>query len=249
MALRSAIGFWLSDRERRDHLHLLNDAFETMRWAETADQVTLLGRGLDFRLAEAQLKEHSLTSSAPMIPFIVMIRAPVRHEALTLWTQRLLTVLIHSTSWTALEETTREHRSAAQPKIFINGIAADVNISIPITVLSKDIPSNQLGQAETPCSAAMSIFQPHLEKTENVLIAKVLLARIYYETAHVVVYKTTGTFIIVIDGPSYHTCVSLILKGHPNELRCNWSDKAQVFMRVVSNIGAGLKIEDHGRSD
>ena len=34
IALRRAVGFWLSDREKRAHLSLLWDVFEHMKWSE-----------------------------------------------------------------------------------------------------------------------------------------------------------------------------------------------------------------------
>ena len=46
IALRSAVGFWLSDREKRAHLSLLWDVFEHMKWCEDTGGATMMGQAL-----------------------------------------------------------------------------------------------------------------------------------------------------------------------------------------------------------
>jgi len=76
IALRIAIGFWLSDKEKRAHLSLLWDVFEHMEWSENTGEVILIGGGIDSRRIEALMQESIDTRLRNLFPFIIIIRPP-----------------------------------------------------------------------------------------------------------------------------------------------------------------------------
>lgn len=130
IALRRAIGFWLSTQEKTDHLSLLNDVFENMNWTAAADKVTIVGQGLDFRSLEARFGKVSSFLNTRMVPFIVLVRAPVRWGALIRWTRHLLTEMRRSTSWDVTELSKKRNKWDARPLILLKGRAAGIEISI-----------------------------------------------------------------------------------------------------------------------
>ena len=42
----------------------------------------MIGRGLDFRQAEAQIRDGALIHGQKLVPFMVMIRAPIDYNSL-----------------------------------------------------------------------------------------------------------------------------------------------------------------------
>lgn len=235
IALRKAIGFWLSDKEKRAHLGLLWDVFEHMKWTEDAGRVTMMGRGLDFRRAEALIRDTVLMRWPKVVPFIIMIRAPVDYENLIPWITRTLSNIRSSTKMNVSEVAPRENRWDTKPIAIIEGLAAGFDMFIPITILTQGTPQDQLGTATVDWTAAMSIFQPAVRNVNRIAIAKTELSNVGYETAAVITYKTVDTFCLVISGPPFTTNVSLILKSPSEGPRCDWSGNPHVFMRVVSN--------------
>lgn len=79
---------------------------------------------------------------------------------------------------------------------------------------------------------------------KHVMVVRSEPGMIRYRTAHVALYKTMDTFVIVTNIPSQSICVQLILKKYP---RKSEALQSQVFMRVVSKEGAGLEVNDDGR--
>lgn len=138
----------------------------------------------------------------------------------------------------------KRNRWDAIASFTLEGSAAGVKISIPITLLSKDTLKQQLGTATTSSTTAMSIFQPKLEEVKRITIARLRPSGIRYATAPVITYRTVDAFIVITGGPPYSTCVSLIIKAHPDH--AGWPPGSQVFMRVVEKEQARLT-EDEDR--
>jgi len=233
IALRGAVGFWLSDREKRAHLSLLWDVFEHIKWSEDTGGVTMMGRGLDFRRAEALMRESAIMHWKKVVPFIIMIRATFDHENLVPWIKQALSSITRSTKMTVTEAARRPNSWDTTPIATIEGLAAGVKISIPITTLAQESPQNQLGTATIDRTAAMSIFQPALNDVTRIAIAKVESDSIRYETANVAAYKTRDTFNICMFGPQFMTNASLIHKTPSEGPRYDWPDSPQVFTRVI----------------
>lgn len=234
MALRKAIGFWLTESEKKAHLSLLWDIFEDMNWTEDVGGVTMIGRGLDFRQAEAQLRDGILMHCPKLVPFVVMIRAPVSYEELVLWIKQVLSSVMRSTEMSVVEEGKRENRWDSKSIATIEGFVAGVKLSTPITVLTEETPQDQLEIATIDRSAALSIFKPTLKNVKRIANAKIEWNKIQYETAAVVTYKTVDTLRFIISGPPFMTNVSLILRSPSEGPRCDWPDKSHIFMRVVN---------------
>jgi len=244
IVLRKAIGFWLSDKEKRAYLGLLWDVFEQMifeqmKWTEDAGRVTMMGQGLDFRRAEALIRDSALMRWPKVVPFIIMLRAPVKHVNQIPWITRTLSNIRRSTRMNVTEVGPRENKWDTKPIATIEGLLAGFDMSIPITTLTQGTHQDQLGTATVDRTAAMSIFQPALRNVNRIAIAKMELNNTGYETAAVVTYKTVDTFSLVISGPAFMTNVSLVLKSPSEGPRCDWPDNPQVFMRVVSNEHLG----------
>lgn len=136
-------------------------------------------------------------------------------------------------SWDVTGVTPHENIWDTKPIATIEGLAAGVEISIPITNLAQEAPQNQLGTATIDRTAAMSIFQPVLNDVTRIAIAKVELNSIRNETANVAAYKSKDTFNICMFEPQFMTNVSLIHKTPSEESRCDWHDSPQVFTRVI----------------
>ncbi|KAK3169327.1 hypothetical protein OEA41_008710 [Lepraria neglecta] len=232
MALRKAIGFWLSGNEKKAHLSLLWDVFEDMNWTKDADRVTMMGRGLDFRRAEAQIRDSALIHCKKMVPFIVMIRAPVDYETLVPWTKQVLSNVMCSTRMDVVEGDKREDRWDSKSIATIEGFAAGIEISIPITVLTQETPQDQLGTTTIDWTVAMSIFKPTLKNVKRIAITKVEWNKVQYETAAVISYKTVDTLRFIISGPPFMTNVSLILRS------------PSVCMRVVNGYDRSLSYDE-----
>ena len=92
----------------------------------------------------------------------------------------------------------------------------------------------------------MSVFQPTLDKTNRIAVARIDLNSIEYETANVAAYKTIDTFNIVINGPPFMTNVSLVLKSPSEVPRCNWPDNPQVLTRVVNYYALSASDSEYG---
>ena len=240
IALRKAIGFWLSENEKKAHLSLLWDVFEDMNWTEDADGVTMVGRGLDFRRAEAQIRDSALMHCQKLVPFMIMIRAPVDYETLVPWIKQVLLNVMHSTRMSVMEGDERKSRWDSKSIATIEGFAAGIEISVPITVLTQGTPQDQLGTATVDWNVAMSIFKPTLKNVKRITIAKVEWNKVQYETAAVTSNKTADTLRFIIGGPPFMTTVSLILRSPSEGPRCDWPDNPQVFMRVVNGYDRSL---------
>lgn len=235
IALRKIIEFWLSNKKKRAHLSLLWNVFEHMKWIENADRVIMMRRDLDFRRAEALVRDSVLMRWSKMISFIIMIRALVDYENLIPWITRTLSSIRSSTKMNVTEVTSRENRWDTKFIVILEGLAAEFDMFIPITILTQGTPQDQLETATIDWTAAMFIFQPAIRNVNRIAIAKTKLSNFEYETATVVIYKTVDTFCLVISDSSFMTNVSLILKPPSEGSRCDWSDNPQIFMRVVSN--------------
>jgi len=233
LALRGAVGFWLSDREKRAHLSLLWDVFEHIKWSEDTGGVTIIGRGLDFRRAEALMRESAIMHWKKVIPFIIMIRASFDRENLVPWIKQALSSITRSTKMNVTEAARRPNSWDITPITTIEGLAAGIKISIPITTSARESPQNQLGTATIDRTAAMSIFQPALNDVTRIAIIKVESDSIRYETANVAAYKAKDTFTICMFGPQFMTNASLIHKTPSEGPRYDWPDSPQVFTRVI----------------
>ncbi|KAL2056554.1 hypothetical protein ABVK25_002948 [Lepraria finkii] len=241
MTLRKAVGFWLSEDEKKAHLSLLWDIFEDMNWTKDTDGVTMIGRGLDFRRAEAQIRDSALIHCQKMVPFMVMIRAPVHYETLVPWIKQVLLLnVMRSTRMSVVEGDKRKNRWDSKSIATIEGFAAGIEISVPITVLTQETPQDQLGTATIDWTVAMSIFKPTFKNEKRIAITKVEWNKVQYETAAVVSYKTVDTLRFIISGPPFMTNVSLILRSPSEGPRCDWPDNPQVFMRVVNGYDRSL---------
>lgn len=245
IALRRAIGFWLSKNEKRTYLNLVWDIFHNLDWVQSATQVTMMGRSLDGCQVEACLKEQTLTPHATMVPFIIMIRAPVCYDSLAPWTKWIQSAMERCTPMNVVDGPKKRNRWDAIASFTLEGSAAGMDISIPITLLSEDTLKQQLGTATTSSTTAMSIFQPKLEEVKRITIARLRPSGIRYATAPVITYKTVDAFIVVTGGPPHLTCVSLIIKAHPDG--AGWPQGSQVFMRVVDKEQARLTEDKDGR--
>ena len=234
IALRRAVGFWLSSREKRAHLSLLWDVFEHMKWSEDTGGVTMMGRGLDFRRAEALMRESALMHWEKVVPFIIMIRPPFNYENVVPWTREALLSITRSIKMAVTEAAERPNLWDTTPIATIEGLAAGVEISIPITTLAEEAPQSQLGHATIDRAAAMSIFQPVLNEVTRIAVVKVGLDSVRYETGNVAAYKANDTFNICMFGPQYMTNVSLIHKTPSEGPRCDWPDSPQVVTRVIN---------------
>jgi hypothetical protein len=244
MALRKAIGFWLSENEKKTHLSLLWDVFENMNWTEDADGVIVMGRGLDYRQAEAQIRDSALIHCQKLVPFMIMIRAPVDYETLVPWIKQVLSNVMRSTRMSIMERNQCQNRRDSGPIATIEGFAAGIEISVPITVLTHEIPQDQLGTATVDWTIAMSIFQPTLKDVTRIAIAKVEWNKVQYETAAVITYKTVDTLRFIISGPPFMTNISLILGSPLKGPRCDWPDKPQIFIRVVNGYDRSLMYDE-----
>ncbi len=80
----------------------------------------------------------------------------------------------------------------------------------------------------------MSIFQPVLKDVTRIVIVKIELDSVRYETGNVAAYKGNDTDSICIFGPQYMTNVSLIHKTPSEGPRCDWPDCPQVITRVIN---------------
>ena len=138
MALRKAIGFWLSENEKKSHLSLLWDVFEDMNWIDDVDGVTMIGRGLDFHRAEGQLRDSSLTHCSELVPFVIMIRAPVPYDKLVPWIKQILSNMTRSTKMRVVEGSKRKNRWDSKFIATIEGFVAGVKIFAPVTVLTRE---------------------------------------------------------------------------------------------------------------
>ena len=98
--------------------------------------VTMMGRGLDFRRAEALMRESTLMYWRKVFPFIIMIRPPFNYENLVPWTKQALLSITRSTKMTVTEAAERLNFWDTTPITTIEGLAAGVDISIPITTLA-----------------------------------------------------------------------------------------------------------------
>lgn len=120
------------------------------------------------------------------------------------------------------------------PIATIEGFAAGVEISIPITTVAQEALQSQLGHATIDRAAAMSIFQPVLNDAIRIAIVKVELDSIKYETSNVTTYKGDDIFSICMFGPQYMTNVSLIHKTPSEGPRCDWPDRPQFVTRAIN---------------
>ncbi len=120
------------------------------------------------------------------------------------------------------------------PIATIEGLAAGVELSIPITALAQEAPQSQLGHATIDRAAAMSIFQPVLKDVTRITIVRVELDSVSYETGDVAAYKANDTFSICMSGPQYMTDVSLIHKTPSEGPRYDWPESPQVITRVIN---------------
>ena len=227
ISLRQAVGFWLSNKEKQAYLTLIWDVFQNMKWIKSTERVTILGRGLDFRQVELLFQDAATLNWEKIVPFVVMVRAPVCLEHLTSWTNEALPGMKYCTRMCVTEADRPDFQNHTRPIATIKGRAAGFDVSIPVTVMTQDVPQYQLGTATLDRPAAMSIFQPILNKTNRITVAKITLGCTEYGTANVAAYQTIDTFNIVINGPPYMTNVSIILRSH-----CD-ADDPQVLMRVV----------------
>ena len=235
MALRKAIGFWLSENEKKAHLSLLWDVFEDMDWTDDVNGITMIGRGLDYHRAEGQLRAASLTHYPELVPFVVMIRAPVTYDKLVPWIKQILSNIMRSTKMRVVEGDKRKNRWDSKFIATIEGFVAGVKISTPVTVLTQETREDQLGIATMDRTIAISVFEPTLEDVKRITIVKVERNKVQQETAAVITYKTIDTLRFIISGPPFMTNVSLILKPSLEGPECGWPRKSQVFMRVVDN--------------
>lgn len=147
IALRKIIEFWLSNKEKRAHLGLLWNVFEHMKWTEDAGRVIMMGRGLDFRRAEALVRDSVLMRWPKVVPFIIMIRALVDYENLISWITRTLLSIRSSTKMNVTEVASRENRWDTKPIVILEGLAAGFDMFIPITILTQGTSQDQLGIA------------------------------------------------------------------------------------------------------
>lgn len=205
-----------------------------MKWSEDMGGVTMMGRGLDFRRVEALMRESATVHWKKVVPFIIMIRPPLDYDNLVPWTKQALLGITRSTKMTVTEAAEPPNFWDTTPIATIEGLAADVEISIPITTLAQEAPQSQLGHATIDRAAAMSIFQPVLNDVTRIAIVKVELDSVRYETGNVAAYKANDTFSICMFGPQYMTNVSLIHKIPPEGPRCDWPDSPQVVTRVIN---------------
>ncbi len=166
-----------------------------------------------------------------VFPFIIRIRPPFNYENLVPWTKQALLSIRCSTKMTVTEAAERSNFWDTTPIATIEGLAAGVDISIPITTLAQEAPQSQLGHATIDRAAAMSIFQPVLNDVTRIAIVKVELGSVRYETGNVAAYKANDTFSICMFGPQYMTNVSLIHKTPSEGPRCDWPDSPQVVTR------------------
>lgn len=135
IVLRRVVGFWLSDREKRAHLSLLQDVFKHMKWGKGTGGVTMMGRGLDSRRTKALMEESATLYWKKVFPFIIMIRPPFRYVNLVPWTKQALLSITRSTKMTVTEAAKRLNLQDTTPITIIKGLAAGVKISILITTI------------------------------------------------------------------------------------------------------------------
>jgi len=99
--------------------------------------VTMMGRGLDFRRVEALMRESATMHWKKVVPFIIMIRPPFDYENLVPWTKQALLSITRSTRMSVTEAAERPNFWDTTPIATIEGLAAGVEISIPITTLAR----------------------------------------------------------------------------------------------------------------
>jgi hypothetical protein len=108
------------------------------------------------------------------------------------------------------------------PIATIEGFAAGVAISIPITTLAQEAPQSQVGHATIDRAVAMSVFQPVLDGVTRIAIVNVNLNFIRYEMGNIAAYKDNDTFGICLFEPQYLTSVSLTQKLAIQESNYDW---------------------------
>ena len=234
-ALRKAIGFWLSKKEKRVHASILPDVFRDMDWTKDVDEVIMIGRGLEFSQVEklAWCQNYDLMPCQKMVPFMVMLRAPVSTPNLVPWVEQFLRVMRRSTSMRVTKEAKLTNGTSA-PVAAINGFAAGAAIYIPITVLTLEWPRDQLARFTTDGAIIMSLFQPALRDVKWIMAANVESNELRYEKAGVITYKRQDTFRFIIR----HRCqikVSLMLSpglAYPCD---SLAEVLPVLIRVARN--------------
>lgn len=180
------------------------------------------------------MQESALMGRKKVFPFIIMIRPPFNRGTLVPWIKQALLSITHSTKMMVTE--------AAQCSNFwdvlfianIEGFAAGVEMSIPITTLAQETPRSQLGHATIDRTTAMSIFQPLLNEMTRIAIVKVDLGSVTYETGSVDADGANHTFSICTTRPQYMANVSLTHERPLEELGCDWLDSPQIVTRVIN---------------
>jgi hypothetical protein len=241
IALRMAIGFWLSDKEKSAHLSLLSDVFEHMEWSENVGELILMGGGVDSRRVEEFMQESAGMRPKKMFPFVIMIRPPLfGYGSLVLWAKMALLSVKRSTKMTVTEASDFPEVWDPTPIATVDGFAADVAISIPITMLAQEAPQSQVGHATIDRAAAMSIFQPVLDNVIRIAIVRITINFVRYETGLVYTYKANDSFSIYLFESQDMTngFYTKILEVSEK----NWSPSSQVVTRVI-NVYSPITLE------
>ena len=197
IALRKAIGFWLSEGEKTVWLSLLWDVFEHIDWCGGGAGVLIMGWGLDYHQAETLLMNSAVRLRERIAPFAILVR-PFAYQCPTLGVKEMLARLSGSTRIMVSEGETRgmdfwDTRSVATIEGFVTGLHA----SIPVIGLAQKTCESQLGHAAMDRAVATSILRP-VNDTLGTTIARFELGHVTYAAAYVTICKNSDLICIYI---------------------------------------------------
>lgn len=101
-------------------------------------EVTMMGRGLNFRRVEVLMRESATMHLKKVVPSMIMIRPPFDYKNLVPWTKQALLSMTRATRMTVMEAAKRWNFWDTTPVATIEGVAASIKISILITTLIQE---------------------------------------------------------------------------------------------------------------
>ena len=191
-------------------------------------------RGLNFRRVKALVRKSAIIYRKKLVPFLIMIRPLFGYENLVPQTKQALLNITRSIRITVIKAAEHLNFQNTTPITIIKEFAASVEISIPITTVAQEAPQSQLDYITIDRTVIIFIFQPVLNDATRIVIVKVELDSVRYETDNVAAYKTNDIFSIYMFKSQYIINVSLIHKVSSEGLRYNWPDNPQIVTRVIN---------------
>ena len=211
-----------------------------MKWSENMREIIMMRRDLNFRRVETLMREFAIMHLKKMISFIIRIRSFFDYENFVIWIKQILLSITRFIRIMIMKATERSKFWNTTFIVVIEKLAADVEMFISITTLIQETFQSQLNYVIIDRTAVMFIFQSVLNDVTQIVIVKVKLNCVKYETDNVVVYKINDIFSICIFESQYIINVSLIHKASLEESRCDWFDISQIITRVI-NIYSSAK--------